>query len=191
MPPAPMVYDGIASLRPLFVRAFEAEDAGEWRLVPARLNRMPAAASYLRAPGETEFRAFKIDVLRIRGGRIAELTTFGAKLFEAFEQYDVAALSKLLHEEATLSMPPYELWLRGPDSIAQWMLSYGIGCKGSRLVPVGFANGMPAFAQYRQGGAQPWAVVLLELDGARIAAVHNFLDAETLFARFGMPRQLS
>ena len=81
MPPAPMVYDGIASLRPLFVRAFESEDAGEWRLVPTRLNRMPAAASYHRAPGAREFTPFKLDVLRVRDGAIAEITTFGAALF--------------------------------------------------------------------------------------------------------------
>ena len=110
---------------------------------------------------------------------------------KAFEQYDVAALSKLLHEEATMSMPPYELWLRGRESIAQWMLTYGIGCKGSRLIPVQSANGLPTFVQYRQGGAQPWAVVLMELEGDRIAKLHYFLDTETLFSRFGMPVRLN
>jgi RNA polymerase sigma-70 factor (ECF subfamily) len=109
----------------------------------------------------------------------------------AFEQYDVAALSKLLHEEATMSMPPYELWLRGRESIAQWMLTYGIGCKGSRLIPVQSANGLPTFVQYRQDGAQPWAVVLMELEGDRIARLHYFLDTETLFGKFGMPARLN
>jgi len=77
MPPAPMVFDGIAALRPLFVRAFEAEDAGDWKLLPTRLNRMPAAASYHRAPGAHEYTPYKIDVLRVRDGAIAEVTTFG------------------------------------------------------------------------------------------------------------------
>src|SRR5215210_4910068 len=81
MPPNPFVYDGIAALAPLFERAFEGEDAGEWRLLPTRLNRMPAAASYHRAPGELEFTPFKIDVLRVRDGRIAEVTTFGTEVF--------------------------------------------------------------------------------------------------------------
>jgi hypothetical protein len=81
MPPNPFVYDGIAALAPLFERAFEGEDAGEWRLLPTRLNRMPAAASYHRAPGALEFTPFKIDVLRVRGGRIAEVTTFGTAVF--------------------------------------------------------------------------------------------------------------
>ena len=81
MPPAPMVYDGIAALRPLFARAFESDDFGDWKLLPTRLNRMPAAASYHRARGEREFTPFKIDVLRIRDGAIAEITTFGTTVF--------------------------------------------------------------------------------------------------------------
>lgn len=57
---------------------------GEWRLLPIRANRQPASASYLRPPGETTFTAFKIDVLRVVDGKIAEITTFGAELFAAF-----------------------------------------------------------------------------------------------------------
>ena len=90
-----------------------------------------------------------------------------------------------------MSMPPYELWLRGTESIARWMLTYGIGCRGSRLVPVQSANGLPTFVQYRQGGTQPWAVVLLELEGDRVSKLHYFLDTETLFPKFGMPTQLA
>ena len=82
MPPYPMVYDGIAAMAPLLERAFGGDD--EWRLIPIRANRMPAAASYHRAASETEFRAFKIDVLRVEDGAIAEITTFGAGLFPAF-----------------------------------------------------------------------------------------------------------
>ena len=82
MPPLPLVYDGLAAIRPLLEEGLTAP--GEWRLVPTRANRMPTAASYLRAHGDTEFRAFKFDVLRIEDGLIAEITTFGAGLFEAF-----------------------------------------------------------------------------------------------------------
>ena len=85
MPPHPYLYDGLDAIAPLLERAFGPEEAmGDWRVVPTRANRMPAAASYLRRPGETEFRAFKIDVLRVRDGKIAEITTFDATLFEAF-----------------------------------------------------------------------------------------------------------
>jgi RNA polymerase sigma-70 factor (ECF subfamily) len=114
-----------------------------------------------------------------------------ARYVEAFERYDVGALTKLLHEEATLSMPPYDLWLQGHDSIARWLLGFGIGCRGSRLVPVEACGGTPAFAQYRQGGAQPWALLVLELQGDRITSMTSFLDVETLFPRFGLPMQLA
>ena len=114
-----------------------------------------------------------------------------AKYVDAFERYDVSALTALLHEEVTMSMPPYELWLQGHQSVATWFLGYGIGCKGSRVIPVGTASGgMPAFAQYRQGGAQPWALIVLDLDGGDIRSMTSFLDVETLFPRFGMPLRL-
>jgi len=81
MPPHPYLYDGLDAIAPLLDRALRE---GDWRLVATRANRMPTAASYLRRPGDTEFRAFKFDVLRVRDGLIAEITTFGPELFGAF-----------------------------------------------------------------------------------------------------------
>jgi len=114
-----------------------------------------------------------------------------ARYVEAFESYDVDALTKLLHEEATLSMPPFEMWLQGHESISKWMLGLGSGCRGSVLIPVQASGGTPAFAQYRNGGAQPWAIILLDLDDSRITGITSYLDVETLFPRFGMPMQWS
>lgn len=85
MPPHPFVYTGVAAIAPLLERAFGAEAMGEWRLLPTRANRMPATASYLREPGATEFRAFKLDVVRAVDGKVAEFTTFDAKLFPQFD----------------------------------------------------------------------------------------------------------
>ncbi|HLA64549.1 MAG TPA: sigma-70 family RNA polymerase sigma factor [Rhodothermales bacterium] len=110
---------------------------------------------------------------------------------EAFERYDVDALVALLHEEATVSMPPYSLWLRGPASITAWLRGPGAACAGSRLVPVEACGGTPAFAQYRRGGAEPWALVVLEVDGDRIASMTSYLDVAALFPRFGLPMQLA
>jgi RNA polymerase sigma-70 factor (ECF subfamily) len=121
----------------------------------------------------------------------AEQTRLVARYVEAFEKYDVAALTALLHEEATLSMPPYDLWLQGHESIAAWLSSFGMACKGSRLVPVDVCGGTPAFAQYRDGGATPWALLMLELDENRITGMTSYLDVETLFPRFGLPMQLA
>ena len=115
-----------------------------------------------------------------------------ARYLDAFERYDMDALAALLHEDAIQSMPPYAMWLQGKDDVLTWHAGPGIGCKGSRLLP-GWANGCPAFAQYRvdpEGGHAPWALQVVELRGDRIAAVHAFLDTEECFARFGFPAHL-
>jgi RNA polymerase sigma-70 factor (TIGR02960 family) len=85
MPPYSYLYDGLEQIAPLLERAFGEGRDGDWRLLPTMANRLPAAASYLRRPGDREFRAFKLDVLRIEDGAIAEITTFGAALFPAFD----------------------------------------------------------------------------------------------------------
>jgi RNA polymerase sigma-70 factor (ECF subfamily) len=111
---------------------------------------------------------------------------------DAFERYDMDSLVSLLHEDATLSMPPYDLWMRSPQAISQWMLGHGSGCRGSRLVPAA-ANGSPAFGQYRpspDGGHEPWSLQVLELAGDRVIAINAFLDTEALFPLFGLPARL-
>ena len=84
MPPYPWLYDGIGAVGELLERGFGEGREGDWRLVPTSANRLPAAGSYLRRFGDTEFRAFKLDVLRVEDGRIAEITTFGYSRFPHF-----------------------------------------------------------------------------------------------------------
>ncbi|MGH9113215.1 MAG: sigma-70 family RNA polymerase sigma factor [Acidimicrobiales bacterium] len=115
-----------------------------------------------------------------------------ARYVDAFERYDLDALVSVLHEDATMSMPPYALWLRGHDDIRRWFLGRGIGCKGSRLMSTA-ANGMPAFGQYRpapQGGHEPWALQVIEVSGGRVSGFVSFLDSERLFPLFGLPPRL-
>lgn len=76
------------------------------------------------------------------------------------------------------------------EDAARWLLDFGIGCKGSRLVPVEACGGTPAFAQYRQGGAQPWALIMLEVGADRITSMTSYLDVETLFPRFRLAMRL-
>ncbi len=113
---------------------------------------------------------------------------------QAFGRDDVDALTALLRDDATLSMPPYALWLRGREAIRAWLLGRGSGCRGSRLVATA-ANGLPAFGQYRPGvdGAphQPWALAVLELSDEGIVAWNSFLDTQTLFPRFDLPPRLA
>jgi RNA polymerase sigma-70 factor (ECF subfamily) len=111
---------------------------------------------------------------------------------KAFEAYDLDALTELIHEDATQSMPPFDLWLSGRDDIFTWWFGPGIGCKGSRVVPArSTANGSPAYGQYKPNeagdGYEPWALMVLELSGGRIAEFTFFLDVETLFPLFGLP----
>ena len=110
-----------------------------------------------------------------------------ARYVDAFERYDMDALTALVHEDATQSMPPYELWLRGRDDILAWWAGPGMACAGSRLVPT-VANGSPAFGQYRTTG--PWALQVLEIEDGRIVELSFFLDTATLFPRFGLPTTL-
>jgi RNA polymerase sigma-70 factor (ECF subfamily) len=107
----------------------------------------------------------------------------------AFERYDVEALTQLLHQDATLSMPPYTLWLQGQASIREWMLGPGAPCRGSKLIATA-ACGLPAFGQYRlqpDGSHEPWALIVLEPVGGKLANLTYFLDAERWFPRFRLP----
>jgi RNA polymerase sigma-70 factor, ECF subfamily len=108
----------------------------------------------------------------------------------AFENYDIESLTSLIHEDATQSMPPYDLWLRGRDDIFTWWFGPGLGCKGSRVIPTISANGSPAFGQYKpaaDGGYEPWALQVVEISDGRIVELSFFLDTETLFPLFGLP----
>lgn len=113
-----------------------------------------------------------------------------ARYMDTFQRLDFDALVALLHEDATWSMPPYRLWLRGRPSIHAWLLQVGSGCRGSLLVPTS-ANGTPAIAQYRPsgpGGAfEPWALQVVEMSEGRITGVCSFLYNPKLFPLFGMP----
>jgi RNA polymerase sigma-70 factor, ECF subfamily len=116
-----------------------------------------------------------------------------ARYVEAFERYDIDALTSLIREDASQSMPPYDMWLSGRDDIFAWWLGPGIGCKGSRVIPTKDANGRPAFAQYKpspDGGYEPWALQVLELEGGKIVDITFFLDTETIFPLFAVPLRL-
>jgi RNA polymerase sigma-70 factor, ECF subfamily len=116
-----------------------------------------------------------------------------ARYVEAFERYDMTALTSLIQEDASQSMPPYDMWLRGREDILTWWFGPGIGCQGSRVIPAPGACGSPAFGQYKpdpNGGHEPWALQVLELSGGRIVEFTFFLDTDTLFPLFGLPPRL-
>jgi RNA polymerase sigma-70 factor (ECF subfamily) len=116
-----------------------------------------------------------------------------ARYVDAFERYDLDTLVTLLSEDVRQSMPPFALWLIGPEEIRAWMLGPGAACRGSRLFPT-IANGMPAFAQYKPSGPggsfEPWAIHVLEISDGRIVGLNFFLDTKTLFPMFGFEEEL-
>jgi len=112
----------------------------------------------------------------------------------AFERYDLSALTALLREDASQSMPPFDMWLQGRDDVLAWWFGPGIGCQGSRVIPTVAANGSPAFGQYKPSetgsGFDPWALQVLELSGGRIVELTFFLDTDRVFPLFGLPPRL-
>ncbi|MGW1889565.1 sigma-70 family RNA polymerase sigma factor [Streptomyces sp. NPDC002004] len=111
----------------------------------------------------------------------------------AFQGYDMAALTALLREDAVMTMPPFDLWLRGTDDITGFMTTIGQGCANSRLLAT-VANGAPAFAHYKPDpdgpGYVPWSIQVLDISDGRIAGLHFFLDTGRWFPLFGFPEQL-
>ena len=115
-----------------------------------------------------------------------------ARYVDAFERYDIPALVALLREDATMSMPPFELWLHDRDEIGKWHVGKGAGCEGSRLLPAGYVNGRPAFCQYKidpDGGYSPWSLQVLDVADGEIVQISHFLYPE-LFPAVGLPEHL-
>jgi RNA polymerase sigma-70 factor (ECF subfamily) len=114
-----------------------------------------------------------------------------ARYVDAFERYDIPALVGLLREDVVLSMPPWDLWLRGPQDLADWFLGEGIVCQNGRLLPVE-VNGTAGFGNYHYvspGLWEPWAIQVIEVADGRIVGHHNFLYPH-LFAEFGLPPRI-
>ncbi len=111
------------------------------------------------------------------------------RYIEAFERYDVDSLVALLHEDASLSMPPYELWLRGIPDIRRFLAALKVEGGRDQVIEVA-ANGCPALAVYRSAGPsgalEPFEIHVLEIAGGRIVAIHAFLEP-ALFPVFGLP----
>jgi RNA polymerase sigma-70 factor (ECF subfamily) len=112
---------------------------------------------------------------------------------DAFQRYDMKALLTLLHEDAVMSMPPFDLWLQGNTNITAFMeLPMPSLCAGSVLVPVN-ANGVRAWGQYKpdpDGGYKPHGLQVHEVTGGKFSKTTWFLDTGPLFELFGLPPHL-
>jgi RNA polymerase sigma-70 factor (ECF subfamily) len=113
---------------------------------------------------------------------------------DAWEADDINGIVALLTDDAWLTMPPSTLEYQGRLVIASFLRENVNWRRGRRyrLVPTR-ANTQPAFATYRTDAHTPIAhatgLVVLTLEGERIAAITQFMDTSIL-SRFGFPRTL-
>jgi RNA polymerase sigma-70 factor, ECF subfamily len=123
-----------------------------------------------------------------------EQQEFLERYVDAFQRYDVEALTALLREDASQSMPPFDMWLSGREDVLKWWFGPGIACRGSRVIPVESANGCIAFGQYKPSesgsGYDPWALQVLEIVDGKIVDITFFLSTERLFPLWGLPPRL-
>ncbi|WP_432775624.1 sigma-70 family RNA polymerase sigma factor [Brevibacillus gelatini] len=116
-----------------------------------------------------------------------------SRYVDAFEQFDIDALVALFHEEGCLSMPPFEMWVRGKDNLFKFFTATRWHCEGSRLLPITVNGGYPAFAQYMPSDNKsilvPWGIHVLVIKDGKILHTQNFIHAK-LFTRFGLPEQI-
>lgn len=124
----------------------------------------------------------------------AENSELLARYVDAFQRYDMNALMAVIHEDAVMTMPPFELWVRGNRDITAWMVEPTPSlCRDSVLVPAQ-ANGVVAWGQYKpdpdNGGHQPWALQVHEVTGGKFSRLTWFLDTSRMFPLFGLPSHL-
>ena len=168
-------------------------DIDEGLLIIEDLGSELVVAGDPPAPIEQRYAA-AVDVLVALHGRpLPASLPVAPQVRHTLPRYDMDALTSLVQEDATQSMPPYDLWLSGRDDIFRWWFGPGIGCQGSRVIPTLAANGSPAFGQYKpaeDGGFEPWALQVVELENGKIKELTFFLETETLFPLFGLPPRL-
>ena len=131
------------------------------------------------------------EAVAARGGGVDEELL--ARYVAAFEVDDIDALTAVIHEDATQSMPPYDMWISGRADVFAWWFGPGIECAGSRVIPAGRANGWPAFGQSKRapgGGHDPWALQVVEFSGGAVSELTFFLDTVRLFPLFGLGAHL-
>ncbi|GIP18299.1 DNA-directed RNA polymerase sigma-70 factor [Paenibacillus montaniterrae] len=172
------------------------KDVFEWssKEIAETLEMSPAAVnSALQRARETlnkaQLRSDEFNMMDVEPDQ--ELLS---RYVKAFEQFDIQALVALFHEEGSMSMPPFVMWIHGKDDLSQFFELTRWHCEGSRFIPVTVNGGYPAFAQYMPSKEPsilvPWGIHVVEIKDNKIFHVQNFINAK-LFSRFGLPEQIN
>ncbi|MFE6447126.1 sigma-70 family RNA polymerase sigma factor [Nocardiopsis dassonvillei] len=115
---------------------------------------------------------------------------------DAFESYDISAITEVFTADAVFEMPPFSTWVRGAGHIGRLIAAHcpASGPGDMALVPTA-ANGQPAFALYMRGGDgahRAFGIQVLELAPGGDAVAHTVMFFDTsLFRHFGLPAVLS
>ncbi len=169
------------------VLAWKASEVAELLGTTVRLGQQRVAAGPRDPLGERQRRGRRLRPARRGAAEALE------RYVAAFEGYDLTALTALLHEDAIMTMPPFDLWLRGTGDITGFMTTLGASCAGSRLLPVA-VNGLQEFAplqsRSRGGRLECLGDPALEISDGRITGFHCFLDTRRWFPLFGLPLHL-
>jgi RNA polymerase sigma-70 factor, ECF subfamily len=111
----------------------------------------------------------------------------------AFENADIAALQRMLAEDARWEMPPDLGEFRGQDEISAFLTANVLtGAGDLRMIPIR-ANGQPGFAAYRRapdGHHHAHAIQVITTTPTTIAHVVTFRDP-ALFPSFTLPATLT
>ena len=107
----------------------------------------------------------------------------------AFEAADVAAITRLLTDDAVLEMPPMLNWYAGREAYGRFIARvFAMRGPDWRMVPLG-ANGQPAVAAYARGadgGYHLHTLQVFTVTGSGISHNVVFQDPD-VFAIFGLP----
>lgn len=171
------------------------KDVFEWssKKIADTLGMSPAAVnSALQRARETMGRA------KLRSDELSKTDTepdreLLLRYVDAFEKFDINALVALFHEEGCMSMPPFEMWVRGKEDLLKFFTLTRWHCEGSRFLPITVNGGYPAYAQYvpsdKESIMVPWGIHVIVTRNKKVLHVQNFINPK-LFTRFGLPEQI-
>jgi RNA polymerase sigma-70 factor (TIGR02960 family) len=112
---------------------------------------------------------------------------------DAFARGDVEEVVALLTDDALLTMPPWPLEYQGHEAIAAF-LGYRAELRGKLLIVPTRANTQPALGCYVPDPQAPiaraYSLIVLTLEGDRIAAITTFPPDTAILGHLGLPRTL-
>ena len=139
----------------------------------------------------------RLAQVRLSDEDLAEPSDPGARrvldrYMAAFAQSDMAALERLLAEDAALEMTGTTTWFSGRATCVPYLSAFAIGSPGDWKMAGLHANGQLGAAAYRRGedgSYHPFAIVVLATTATHLTRISLFADP-ALFTHFDLPAVL-